>query len=49
MKKGMILTAKEMKELKITPCTHCKHTHLCNSQCNWAYWNDGDRENTLYK
>ena len=42
-------TAKEIKENGWQPCIHCKIPHLCNSQCTWAYWNSGDRENTLYR
>ena len=46
---GKIYTAKEMKAIGCTPCTHCTTpTHLCNSQCVWAYWNNGSRETTEY-
>ena len=42
-------TAKWMRENKVHPCTDCYMPHLCNSQCMWAYWSTGSRENTRYK
>jgi len=45
---GKQYTAKEMKVNGWSPCTHCGYPNLCASQCVWAYWNQGERENTLY-